>query len=98
MVNSEDYVGTLAGVPIEFTPDPSLTSTVQVTISAVSQSSFRIDSSFDLFSRISIEDGTPIPIGGFPIIGVASVPEPPTGVLLALPVLVLGFVRWRAKA
>ncbi|HME86673.1 MAG TPA: hypothetical protein VKG91_19530, partial [Roseiarcus sp.] len=59
---------------------------------------FQIDSSFALYSQISIEGGTPIPVGGFPIAGVAAVPEPPTGVLLALPMLVLGFARWRAKA
>jgi hypothetical protein len=102
MVNSEDYVGTLGtlegAVPIEFTLDTSMTSTVQVTITAVSQALVQIDSSFTLFSLISIEGGPKIPIGGFPTIGVASVPEPSTGVLLALPMLVLGFVRWRAKA
>jgi hypothetical protein len=100
VVTSEDYMGLFEGmVPIEFTLDPSMTSTVQVTISSLPNSRlFQIDSSFDLFSRISIDGGAPIPVGGFPITGVAVVPEPPTGVLLALPMLVLGFVRWRAKA
>ena len=98
-VTAEDYVGTFDGVPVVFTLDPSMTSTVQVTITPFSNSRlFEIDSSFDLYSQISIEGDTPIPVGGFPVIGVAAVPEPPTGGLLALPVLVLGFVRWRAKA
>ena len=100
VVTAEDYVGTFEGVvPIEFTLDPSMTSTVQVTITAFPNAAlFQIDSSFDLYSQISIEGEAPIPVGGFPVTGVAVVPEPPTGVLLALPMLVLGFVRWRAKA
>ncbi len=99
VVTSEDYVGTFEGVPVEFTLDPTMTSTVQVTINSLPNTTkFQIDSSFALYSQISIEGGTPIPVGGFPIAGVAAVPEPPTGVLLALPMLVLGFARWRAKA
>jgi hypothetical protein len=100
VVTAEDYVGTFDGVPVEFTLAPSPpTSTVEVTITPFPNSRlFEIDSSFALYSQISIEGGAPIPIGGFPITGVAAVPEPPTGVLLALPMLVLGFVRWRAKA
>jgi hypothetical protein len=103
VVTFEDYKGLFDGLPVEFTLYPPEKSTVEVMITAFSNPgsntlSFQIDSSFDLFSQISIEGGAPIPVGGFPIIGVAAVPEPPTGVLLALPMLVLGLVRWRAKA
>ncbi len=99
LVTAEDYLGTLDGVPLEFTLDPSETSTAEVTITGLSNRRplYLIDSSFDIFSQISIEGGPPIPVGGFPITG-AAVPEPPTGLMLAVPLLVLGFLRGRLKA
>ncbi len=94
VVTAEDYMGTLDGVPLEFTLDPTQTSTVEVTIAELQDNRglYRIDSSFDIFSQISIEGGAPIPVGGFPITGVG-VPEPPTWLMLAAPLLVLGFLR-----
>jgi len=99
VVTAEDYLGTLDGVALEFTLDPSEASTAEVTITELQNTPglYQIDSSFDIFSQISIEGGPPIPVGGFPVTGVA-VPEPPTGVMLAVPLLVLGFLRGRLKA
>jgi hypothetical protein len=94
VVISEDYIGTFDGVPVVFMLDPAAKSTLQVTINAVRDNLFRIDSSFDLNSEISIEGAT-IPFGGLPVTGVGAVPEPKTWVLLALPMLVLGLVRSR---
>jgi hypothetical protein len=100
IVDSEDYIGTgtIAGtlLPIEFTLDPSQTSTAQITTTPLQGEPplFRIDSFFDIFSQISIEGGAPIPIGGFPITGVAA-PEPATLALLGLPLVALAGLRRR---
>jgi hypothetical protein len=98
-VTKEDFTGTFDGASVEFTLDPSQASTVQVTITQFQNAAlFQIDSSFSLYSQISIDGGTPIPIGGFPISGVGAVPEPSTWVLMSLSMLVLGFAGQRAKA
>lgn len=101
-VTAEDYFGTFdgaPGVPLEFTLDPSQTSTAEVTIAELQNNRglYRIDSSFDIFSQISIGGGAPIPVGGFPVTGVGA-PEPPTWLMLAAPLLALGFLRGRLKA
>ena len=98
-VTDEFFQGTFDGASLEFTLDPSHSSTAEVTIAEVQgeRGLYRIDSFFDLFSQISIAGGPPIPIGGFPISGIAA-PEPPTWVMLAAPLLLLGFLRGRLKA
>lgn len=96
VVTAEDYLGTLDGVPLEFTLDPSQPSTAEVTVAELqgNRKLYRIDSFFDIFSQISIEGGAPIPVGGFPITGVG-VPEPPTWTLLLLGFAGLGFAGYR---
>lgn len=102
-VDVEDYNGTFdymgTPVPVEFTLDTSQKSTVQVTIQELlPQMQYQITSSFDIYSDISIDGLPAIPVGGFPVGGVATVPEPATWVLLAAPLLLLGFLRERQPA
>ena len=83
---------------MEITLDPSQTSTAVISITQLKEEppQYLIDSSFTIFSQISIEGGAPIPIGGFPITGVA-VAEPPALALLGLPLLLLGLLRGRRR-
>jgi hypothetical protein len=92
-----DYTGSILGIPLEFTLDPTSTSTAQITIARLQESPplYRIDSFFDIFSDISIEGGAPIPVGSFPITGVAA-PEPATLALLGLPLIAIAGLRRRA--
>ena len=53
---------------------------------------YLIDSSFDIFSQISIEGGAPVPVGGFPVNGVV-MPEPATILLMGLPLITLVGLR-----
>jgi len=99
-VTAEDYPGTIDGIPAVITLDPSQTSTAQIKITQVESGVnqlplYRIDSTFDIFSEISLEGEAPIPIGGFPITGVGA-PEPATLVLLGLPLAALAGLRRRA--
>jgi hypothetical protein len=96
-VTAEDYLGTIDGVGLEITLDPTQTSTALITITQLmgDPPHYLIDSSFTIFSQISIEGSPPLPIGGFPITGVAA-PEPATSALLALPLLALAVLRRRA--
>jgi len=95
-VTDQDYPGTIDGVPVEITLDPTQTSTAAITITQLQEepSQYLIDSAFTIFSQISIEGGAQIPIGSFPITGVAA-PEPATLVLLGLPLAVLALLRRR---
>jgi hypothetical protein len=95
-VTAEDYQGSIGGASLEITLDPSQTSTAQITITPLEGEPplFRIDSFFDIFSQISIDGSAPIPIGGFPITGVAA-PEPATPALLGLPLVALAGLRRR---
>ncbi len=95
-VTAEDYLGTIDGVGLEITLDPMQTSTAEVIITQLlgDPPHYLIDTSFTIFSQISIEGSLPVPIGGFPITGVAA-PEPATSALLALPLLALTVLRRR---
>jgi len=98
MVTAENYAGSIAGIPLTFTLDPSMASTAQITIASLQEAPplFQIDSFFDIFSDISINGGLPIPVGGFPITGVAA-PEPTTLLLLGLPLIAIAGLRRRAS-
>jgi hypothetical protein len=56
---------------------------------------YRIDTSFEIFSQISVAGEPPVPVGGFPVTGVA-VPEPATILLMGLPLVTLARMRRRA--
>lgn len=97
-ITAVDYTGSIVGVPLAFTLDPSSTSTAQVTIARLHENPllYRIDSFFDLFTDISIEGGVPISIGSFPITGIAA-PEPTTLALFGIPLLAITGLRRRAS-
>jgi hypothetical protein len=95
-VTGEDYMGSIAGIPLAITLDSSQTSSADITITRLSEQPplFRIDSFFDISSEISIAGGSPIPVGGFPITGVAT-PEPATLALMGLSLAALAGLGWR---
>jgi hypothetical protein len=97
-VTSDNYLGMIDGIPLQVTLDPSDTSTATITVTLIQSrypQLYRINTSFDLFSQISIAGEPPIPVGGFPITGVA-IPEPGTILLMGLPLVTLARLRKRA--
>jgi hypothetical protein len=87
--------GTLLGLPIEIRESPTQNSTGQTTITDLGGGSFAFDSFFDIWIELSVNGGPFVPqTGGSSTVNlVDSVPEPATGLLLAIG---LGaFASWR---
>jgi hypothetical protein len=87
-----------AGGGIRIRESPTLASTGQTTITDIGGGNFRIDSFFDVFTELSLDDGTTwIPGEGPAHVTATTLPEPATVALLSGGLLALGGLARRRR-
>jgi hypothetical protein len=82
---SMDMTGTVAGHEVEVTLDPANSTTGQTIIADQGGGLFRIDSFFDVFTEISLDQGPFIPQNNGPsLVQLSTVPEPASLILFGV--------------